>query len=99
MLEKFLINNTNFKIENTKSKFILEIPVCMGCYLDGKQVKDIKWPEFCLITEIRRGCEIIIPHGNTVIYAGDYLTVLTDEKDAGKLGDILARMSQSMEKI
>lgn len=99
LLEKYLINNTNLEVQNTKSKFILQIPVCMGCHLDGKEIKDIKWPKFCLITEIRRGCEIIIPQGNTVIYAGDYITVLTNEKDAGKVNDILAEMCQDLGKI
>lgn len=99
LLEKFLVNNTNLKVKNTKSKFILEVPVCMGCYLDGKEIKNIIWPEYCLITEIRRGCEIIIPKGNTVICAGDYITILTNEKDVGKLNDILTEMCQSIEQI
>lgn len=98
LLERFLIGNTDLKVENTKSKFILEVPVCMGCTLDGKEIKNIKWPQFCLITEIRRGAEIIIPKGNTVICAGDYITILTNEKDAGKLNDILNEMCQNIEK-
>lgn len=39
LLERFLIGNTDLKVENTKSKFILEVPVCMGCTLDGKEIK------------------------------------------------------------
>lgn len=67
-------------------------------YFGWERDKNIKWPQFCLITEIRRGAEIIIPKGNTVICAGDYITILTNEKDAGKLNDILNEMCQNIEK-
>lgn len=97
LLEKFLVNNSTnkkVKIEDTKEKFILQISVCMGSYLDGKKVSSVKWPEYCLITEIKRGSQKIIPNGDTIICGGDYLTVLTNEDRAGKLNEVLNSMSQ-----
>ncbi|WP_123054946.1 ClC family H(+)/Cl(-) exchange transporter [Clostridium sp. JN-1] len=102
LLEKFLINNSNnkkVKIEDTKEKFILQVSICMGSYLDGKKVSSIKWPEYCLITEIKRGSQRIIPNGDTVICGGDYITVLTNEDRAGKINDILSNMSQDNRKF
>lgn len=61
---------------------ILEVVVCMGSRLEGKMVRDITWPQQCLLVNIRRGENQIIPCGDTRIIAGDYLSILTDEKKA-----------------
>ncbi|WP_243105953.1 ClC family H(+)/Cl(-) exchange transporter [Clostridium fermenticellae] len=97
LLEKFLANNSKnekVRIGNSKQKFILQISVCMGSYLDGKKVREVDWPEYCLVTEIKRGSQKIIPNGNTGISAGDYITILTNEDMAGKVNDKLMYMSQ-----
>lgn len=80
LLEKFLRSSASENIvNNSKRKSILEVPVCMGASIDEKKVKDVKWPKHCLIVGVRRGNNEIIPKGETVIYQGDYLTVLADE--------------------
>lgn len=101
LLDKFLINNAGMEIRQNEQdeKTIIQVPVCLGSYLDGKVLKEIDWPCYCLIVEIKRGCHKIIPNGETIIYAGDYLTVLTDESTAGRLNDLLNEMSQSQRKI
>lgn len=55
-----------------------ELPVFAGSYLDSMQVRDFKWPQASLLVEIRRGDERRIPHGDTVIRAGDTLIIMTD---------------------
>jgi H+/Cl- antiporter ClcA len=80
LLDRILINKQrNYAKEENTEKVILEIPVSMGSILEGKKIKEIKWPQFCLLVGIKRGVKEIIPKGNTPIYAGDYLTVLVDE--------------------
>jgi CIC family chloride channel protein len=44
-----------------------------------KQVKDISWPRECVIASLRRGRRVIIPHGDTVLHAGDVLAVVADD--------------------
>ncbi len=98
LLEKILKNSGNkTSIGNKKNKAILEFPVCMGSKLDGKQIKEIKWPSRCLLVAVKRGDEEIIPKGDTVIFPGDYLIVLTNEDRACKITDILTSMSESSE--
>ncbi len=46
--------------------------------LIGKQLKEIKMPEGSLIALVRRGDEIIVPRGNTVLEENDRLTVIGD---------------------
>ncbi|WP_297418181.1 ClC family H(+)/Cl(-) exchange transporter [Clostridium sp.] len=95
LLEKILKNKgEEVSIGNKKNKSILEFPVCMGSKLDGKQIKEIKWPSRCLLVAVKRGEEEIIPKGDTVIYPGDYLIVLTNEDRVCKIADTLTLMTE-----
>ena len=44
--------------------------------LIGKQLRETRFPEGCLVAIIRRGEESIIPQGNTVLNQGDLLTII-----------------------
>jgi H+/Cl- antiporter ClcA len=83
--------------ENNIHKDILEFSVCMGSDIDGKKIKSIKWPSHCLLVAVRRGEQEIIPKGDTVINAGDYLVVLTDDNRVPKINDMLLRLTGSCE--
>ena len=69
----------------------------MGSYLDGKQIKEVKWPSHCLLVSVKRGGDEILPKGDTVIYPGDYLVVLTNEDKVSKINDALILMISSCE--
>ena len=98
LLEKILHNQgEKISIGNKKNKAILEFAVCMGSDLDGKQIKDVKWPSRCLLVAVKRGEDEIIPKGDTVIFPGDYLIVLTNEDRVSKINDDLIIMTGSCE--
>lgn len=80
LLERLLKNkgNASFNGEEAR-KSIIETVVCLGSTFNRKKVKDIAWPPSCLLVGIKRGENEIIPKGNTRIYVGDYLIVLTNE--------------------
>lgn len=59
----------------------LEVPVFEGSTLEGHQVRDFKWPEDSLLIAIRRGEGQVIPHGDTLMRAGDTLIILTDRSN------------------
>jgi H+/Cl- antiporter ClcA len=82
---------------NEKTKSLLEFAVCMGSALDGQQIKTMKWPSNCLLVAVKRGEHEIIPTGDTVIYPGDYLIVLTNENSAADINDALLKMVGSCE--
>lgn len=95
LLERILNkNNSSFEGED-KTKIVIEIPVCVGSTLEGKKIKDITWPDKCLIVGIRRGEKEFIPKGNTAIYLGDYLVILTSEDTASASMDHLLKLSGS----
>ncbi|HZK56079.1 MAG TPA: ClC family H(+)/Cl(-) exchange transporter [Desulfosporosinus sp.] len=95
LLRKFLHKQGEHIVGNEKNKSILEFAVCMGSMLDGKQIKAIEWPSNCLLVAVKRGEQEIIPKGDTVIYPGDYLIVLTNEDRSAKINDALTDMAMS----
>lgn len=98
LLEKILHNQgEKISIGNRKNKAILEFAVCMGSDLDGKQIKEVKWPSHCLLVAVKRGENEIIPRGDTVIFPGDYLNILTNEDRVSKIHDALTIMTGSCE--
>ncbi len=48
--------------------------------LINKALKDIRFPEGCLVAMLRREGQTIIPKGSTVILKGDRLTIIGDPK-------------------
>jgi len=98
LLEKFLHNQGGkIAIGNKKNKAILEFAVCMGSDLEGKQIKDVKWPSNCLLVAVKRGENEILPKGDTIIFPSDYLIVLTNEDKVSKINDALIIMTGSCE--
>ncbi|MDF2883627.1 MAG: clcA [Clostridiaceae bacterium] len=96
LLERILQNKgAKISIGNKKNKAILEFPVCIGSKLDEKKIKEIKWPSRCLLVAVKRGDEEIIPQGDTTIYPGDYLIVLTNEDRIAKITDSLTLIAES----
>ncbi|MCL5771202.1 MAG: ClC family H(+)/Cl(-) exchange transporter [Actinobacteria bacterium] len=94
LLERILINKEYSEfIGSKRTKIILEVAVCTGSSLEGKKIKEVSWPEECLIIGIRRGENEIIPKGNTTINAGDYIMLLVNEENAEKVKTSLMRMA------
>ena len=64
--------------------------------MDNHCIKDIQWPEGSLVVSILRGEKEIIPHGKTLLLAGDLVTVMTNERTASNvLEEIGAKASCS----
>ncbi len=98
LLENLLHNQGEKKsMGNQRNKAILEYAVCMGSELDGKKIKEVKWPSYCLLVAVKRGEQEILPNGDTVIFPGDYLIILTNEDKVSKMNDSLAPMTASKE--
>ena len=80
LLDRILQNN-NSKLEGSyNKKTLVEVSVELGSTMDNNYIKDIKWPEGSLVVSILRGEKEIIPHGKTLLLAGDLVTVMTNER-------------------
>ncbi|WP_082673146.1 ClC family H(+)/Cl(-) exchange transporter [Paenibacillus senegalimassiliensis] len=78
LLERFLRQGTGQTGQESTEKVVLEIPIHPGSPMDGLLIRDFQWPGHCLIVSVKRGSTEIIPAGDFILLAGDYLIVLTD---------------------
>lgn len=82
LLERILKNNHMTLEGSYNKKTLVEVSVELGSKMDNHYIQDVVWPEGCLVVSIVRGEKEIIPHGDTLLLAGDLVTVMTNEKTA-----------------
>lgn len=58
---------------NVQEVVVSDEAVCAGEYM-----KDIAWPHDCNIASLRRGSQMIVPRGSTMILPGDVLIVVAE---------------------
>ncbi|EOU1133062.1 ClC family H(+)/Cl(-) exchange transporter [Clostridium perfringens] len=91
LLEK-LLERMNIKFNTgVKKKEIFDFEVKIGSELDGKLIKDVKWPEGSLIITIFRGAEEIIPNGEVKIQSGDVLEVIFSKEKQAQYYDEISK--------
>lgn len=63
----------------------VNVSVCGAVFeqssVTGKRIRDVLWPYNSLVTELKRGNVDIVPDGETVLEAGDILTVKAERVD------------------
>jgi len=55
-----------------------ELRVEAGAPCVDKQVKDVEWPRDCVLATLRRGRQVLLPRGDTVLKAGDVLVIVVE---------------------
>ncbi|MGI6711751.1 MAG: ClC family H(+)/Cl(-) exchange transporter [Bacillota bacterium] len=96
LLEKILVQNrTPLYAEKERKKTILEMPISLGSFLDQRCIKDVEWPQNCLLVGVIRGDQEIIPHGNTKLQMGDYLVILVNDKEEAAINEYLLNLAQN----
>jgi len=98
LLERMLDKDKNPLERNRKKsegKTIMEVPVMGGSEVDGRKIKDIRWPERFLIVSIRRGERELIPDGNFLLNSGDCLIMLADNDEAPLVKEELLKITSS----
>jgi len=68
---------------------IVEETVSAGSLADRQLLSEIPWPEDSLIASIQRGSQVLIPHGNTMLLAGDRLTIICKQGEEEVLAKLL----------
>ncbi len=66
------------KLDHTE---FVDITLPEGCPVVGKRVAEVEWPPDCVVVSIRRGRDVIIPHGRTILQAGDKVTFFLDQRE------------------
>jgi len=86
-------------IHESHEKVILEFVVNNNSYLDDKKIKDIYWPDNCLLVSIIRAGNEITPNGSTIIRDGDQITTICDLKNESETYNTIFMMCEDMNNI
>jgi amino acid transporter/mannitol/fructose-specific phosphotransferase system IIA component (Ntr-type) len=71
-----------------RSDRYLSLPVVGGTATEpliGRALREVRFPEGCLVAIIRRAGETIVPRGSTEVHEGDWLTVIGSTKGIREL--------------
>ncbi len=79
------------QLEDLAGTHVLEVEIPKDSPLVGKRVDEVHWPQSMLLASIRRGTELFIPHGETVLQAGDHLNLVTLPDHLEEVRDFLRR--------
>ena len=83
LLGRILAKNGFKESDDADHKILRGFAVGTGSLAASKLVKNIPWPDHCLIVTLNRGDEEIIAHGSTEILAGDKIIALIDDNYLG----------------
>jgi len=67
----------NLRLRRLTNTEILEIRLRSGMPAVGRRIRELPLPEHTLITSVRRGSEVLIAHGETLLQPEDVVVVLT----------------------
>jgi len=71
-------------VADTHAQFI-DVPLHLGDSAIGQTVADLSLPREAVLVSIRRGQDLIIPHGDTILQIGDVVTALCERDSAMKV--------------
>lgn len=57
---------------------VAEVTIQPSAPCAGKRIKEVDWPRDCIISSLRLGKTIIIPHGNTILRPGNVLVAVVE---------------------
>lgn len=70
------------KLRDLTGTRFLEVSVDPGAPVAGLEVSEVDWPPRTILTSVRRDGQVIMPHGATVLQAGDEVVALTGDEEA-----------------
>lgn len=77
---------------------VFEFLIEEGSTCDGKEVREIAWPANCLVASLRKGHNVIIPHGETQLSAGNILVVVMESGSGEQVADLCKAESKESPK-
>jgi CIC family chloride channel protein len=67
---------------------VFEMPVMERAPVTEKAIKDIKWPAESVVASVTRNGRLLVPHGSTVLHAGDKLSIVAAPDVESELRDL-----------
>lgn len=70
---------------STAALSVEEIAIQPGAACDQRRVREVSWPRDAVIASVRRGGQMLIPHGDTLLEAGDVLVAVAEGEAAAEI--------------
>ncbi len=86
---------TRARLGDTSGVNIYEHIIEPGSQVNGHLLSELPWPNDSLVASIQRGRNLLIPHGNTRLQAGDQLTIVAMSRDAYELEKMMRKAEES----
>lgn len=67
----------------------LEVEIPFGSSIDGKKIRDLNFPEDCVIVKIIRDGDIVLPRGNILLKVGDRLEIFGTKENLNNAKKLL----------
>ena len=58
---------------------VIELTIAPQAVCANQRVGAIQWPRECVLASVRRGRQVLIPHGDTLLRAGDVLAIVAED--------------------
>lgn len=71
-----------------------EIPILPGSPVVSQLIRDVDIPDNCLIVSIRRNERLVVPHGETQLKSGDWLTILASPEQEKRLAALFGHEAE-----
>ena len=97
LLENQLKESISVSLPDEGQKTTIEMVVHHGAPASDQYIKDLDFPENCLIVAIQRDGKHLIPHGETLIKANDYVTFLVNLHEEGGYREALEKLTAANE--
>jgi CIC family chloride channel protein len=69
-----------------------QVPV--GSIADGRAVRDVRWPAGSTLVSVRRGTEVVVPDGGTVLRAHDVVTAFGTDASRQRMIDRMNTLAE-----
>jgi trk system potassium uptake protein TrkA len=73
---------------------LVEEKIPVGAKALGTAIKDLKFPENCVIAAIIREGQIVIPRGTTMFEVNDEVLAVTDDDGARALSELFVKLAK-----
>lgn len=77
------------RTRRSDSTRFFDIEITENSPANGRKIKEVPWPEGCLVVSIHRGNDLLVASGDEELKSGDALTVFGDEQARHRLSQRL----------
>ena len=96
LLERILEQRGAENAADHGEKVLQNFVVLQGSRIEEALIKEIEWPDKCLIVAIQRGSDEIIPRGSTKLQTGDVIVAMTNEREVSAVHDEMERLCREV---